>query len=151
MSYQNESFSSKWELPFLLSPSSITQGRMGARKVALILMKNSQFDRTPQYLPASVRFHFDCRHTWSTTGRLVLLSLCKDDVQNRTLKEQKKERYTFSANIDKQYRSNILLTRAGYTCTASRCSTPLNTWFTPHNTTYTYLISKINFEKRIKR
>ena len=33
----------------LLSPSFITQGRMGARKAALILMKNSHFDRTPQY------------------------------------------------------------------------------------------------------
>ena len=34
---------------FLLSPSFITQGRMGVRKIALILMKNSHFDRTPQY------------------------------------------------------------------------------------------------------
>ena len=31
---------------FLLSPSSITRGRMGASKAALILMKNSHFDRT---------------------------------------------------------------------------------------------------------
>ena len=35
---------------FLLSPSSITQGRMGASKAALILMENSHFDRTLQYL-----------------------------------------------------------------------------------------------------
>ena len=50
VSYQIESFSSKWELPSLLSPSFITQGRMGASKAALILMKNSHFDRTPQYM-----------------------------------------------------------------------------------------------------
>ena len=43
---------SKWEFfikmraAFLLYPSFITQGRMGASKVALILMKNSRFDRT---------------------------------------------------------------------------------------------------------
>ena len=34
---------------YLLSPSFITQGRMGASKAALILMKNSHFDRTLQY------------------------------------------------------------------------------------------------------
>ena len=34
---------------FLLSPSFITQGRMGARKAALILMKVSHFDRTLRY------------------------------------------------------------------------------------------------------
>ena len=39
VSYQNEIFSSKWELPPLLSPSFITQGRMEARRAALILMK----------------------------------------------------------------------------------------------------------------
>ena len=45
---------SKWEFfikmraAFLLSLSSITQGRMGASKAALILMKNSHFDRTLQ-------------------------------------------------------------------------------------------------------
>ena len=49
VSYQNESFSSKWELPSLLSPSFITRGRMEARRAALILIKNSHFDRTPQY------------------------------------------------------------------------------------------------------
>ena len=31
---------------FLLSPSSITRGRMGTSKAALILMKNSHLDRT---------------------------------------------------------------------------------------------------------
>ena len=50
VSYQNESFSLDWELPSLLSPSFITRGRMEARKAALILMKNSHFDRTPQYI-----------------------------------------------------------------------------------------------------
>ena len=46
---------SKWEFfikiraAFLLSPSFITQGWIGARKAALILMKHSHFDRTPQY------------------------------------------------------------------------------------------------------
>ena len=45
VSYQIASFSSKWELPALLSPSFITRGREGAK--ALILMKHSQFDRTP--------------------------------------------------------------------------------------------------------
>ena len=45
---------SKWEYfikmraAYLLSPSFITQGRMGASKAALILMKNSHFDRTLQ-------------------------------------------------------------------------------------------------------
>ena len=34
---------------FLLSPSFINQGRMGASKAALILMKNCHFDRTTQY------------------------------------------------------------------------------------------------------
>ena len=34
---------------YLLSPSIITRGRMGASKAALILMKNSHFDRTLQY------------------------------------------------------------------------------------------------------
>ena len=33
----------------MLSPSFITQGRMEARQTALILMKNSHFDRTPRY------------------------------------------------------------------------------------------------------
>ena len=49
VSYQNESFSSKWELPSLLSPFLITRGRMDARRVALILMKISHFDRTPHW------------------------------------------------------------------------------------------------------
>ena len=46
---------SKWEIfikmraAFLLSSSSITQGRMGESKAALILMKNSHFDGTLQY------------------------------------------------------------------------------------------------------
>ena len=46
---------SKWEFfikmraAFLLSPSFITIGRMGASKAALILLKNSHFDRTLQY------------------------------------------------------------------------------------------------------
>ena len=48
VSNQIESFSSKWKLLSFLSPSFITGGRMEARKVALILMKNSHFDRTPQ-------------------------------------------------------------------------------------------------------
>ena len=39
----------KMRAAILLSPSSITQGRMGATKAALILMKHSHFDRTPQY------------------------------------------------------------------------------------------------------
>ena len=34
---------------FLLSPSSLARERMGASKAALILMKNSHFDRTLQY------------------------------------------------------------------------------------------------------
>ena len=47
---------SKWEFfikmraAFLLSPSSITWGRMGASKAALISMKNSHFDRILQYI-----------------------------------------------------------------------------------------------------
>ena len=41
-----------------------------------------------------------------------------------------------------------ILTRAGYTCTAYRCTTPVNTRFTSPNTTYTYLISKTKFEKK---
>ena len=40
---------SNWELPSLLSPSFIARGRMEARRAALILMKNSRFNRTPQY------------------------------------------------------------------------------------------------------
>ena len=34
---------------FLLPPSFMTQGRMGARKAAPILMKSSHFDTTVQY------------------------------------------------------------------------------------------------------
>ena len=49
VSYQNEFFI-KMRAAYLLSPSSITQGRMGASKAALILMKNSHFDRTLQYI-----------------------------------------------------------------------------------------------------
>ena len=49
VSYQSERFSSKWELPFL-HPSSLELWRKErARKAALILMKNSQFDRTLRY------------------------------------------------------------------------------------------------------
>ena len=50
---------SKWEFfikmraAYLLSPSFITRGRMGASKAALILMKNSHFDRTLQYFTAN--------------------------------------------------------------------------------------------------
>ena len=33
----------------MISPYSITRGKMGPRKTALILMKHSHFDRTPQY------------------------------------------------------------------------------------------------------
>ena len=47
VSYQNESFFIKMRAAFLFSLSSITRGRMGASKAALILMKNSHFDRTP--------------------------------------------------------------------------------------------------------
>ena len=50
VSYQIESFSSKWELPSLLSPFFITRGRMRASRAALILMKISHFDRTPLYI-----------------------------------------------------------------------------------------------------
>ena len=38
----------KLRAAFLLSPSFIAQGRMGARKAALILMNHFHFDRTPQ-------------------------------------------------------------------------------------------------------
>ena len=49
VSYQNESFSSKWELS-VLPPSSLELWRKErARKAALSLMKNSQFDRTVRY------------------------------------------------------------------------------------------------------
>ena len=47
---------SKWEFfnkmraAYFLSPSFVTWGRMGASRAALILMKNSHFDRTLQYL-----------------------------------------------------------------------------------------------------
>ena len=40
---------------YLLSPSFITRGRMGASKAALILMKNSHFDRTLQYYFSQIR------------------------------------------------------------------------------------------------
>ena len=50
MSYQNESFSSKWEQPFLLPSSLVLWRKERARKAALILMKNSHFDRTLRYL-----------------------------------------------------------------------------------------------------
>jgi len=43
---------------YLLSPSIITRGRMGASKAALILMKNSYFDRTLQYLCSLVSSSF---------------------------------------------------------------------------------------------
>ena len=52
----------KWEYfikmraAYLLSPSFITRGRMGASKAALILMKNSHFDRTLQYLQSLLFF-----------------------------------------------------------------------------------------------
>ena len=48
VSYQIQSFSSKWELPSLLSTSFITLGGMEAIKAALILTKNSHFDSTSQ-------------------------------------------------------------------------------------------------------
>ena len=41
---------------YLLSPSFITRGRMGASKAALILMKNSHFDRTLQYSSRKNKF-----------------------------------------------------------------------------------------------
>ena len=44
----------------MLSPSFITRGRMEARKAALILMKNSQFDRTLWYF-------------WAVTGKLFFV------------------------------------------------------------------------------
>ena len=68
VSYQNESFSSKWELP-LLPPSSLELWRKErAGKAALILMKNSQFDRTLRYMTSSVALRipiaqFYCRST----------------------------------------------------------------------------------------
>jgi len=48
---------------YLLSPSFILRERMGASKAALVLMKNSQFDRTLQYLvlkcnPSEIRICF---------------------------------------------------------------------------------------------
>ena len=46
----NWEFFIKMRAAFLLSPSCITQGRMVVRKAALILMKHSHFDRTPQYV-----------------------------------------------------------------------------------------------------
>ena len=89
VSYQNESFSSKWELPSLLSPSFITQGRMEARKAILILMKISHFDRTPLYrcTPANLCTIFQvdqvsitaCHEYWAVVGcemylKFVILS-----------------------------------------------------------------------------
>ena len=44
---------------YLLSPSFITQGRMGASKAALILMKNSHFDSTlQQQIKLHLKSHF---------------------------------------------------------------------------------------------
>ena len=49
VSYQSESFSSKWEL-LSLPPSSLELWRKErAKKAALILLKNSHFDRTLRY------------------------------------------------------------------------------------------------------
>ena len=42
-------------------PSFISQGRMGARKLALILMINSHFDRTPQYVHETESINKDYR------------------------------------------------------------------------------------------
>ena len=39
----------KMKTAYLLSPSFITRGRVGACKAALILMKSSHFDRTLRY------------------------------------------------------------------------------------------------------
>ena len=90
VSYQIESFSSKWELPSLLPPSIIIRGRMEAIKAALILMKNSHFDRTPHYLTychpwdchARIQFHcivsmeYDIHWVWrakSNKGSNILV------------------------------------------------------------------------------
>ena len=65
---------SKWEFfikmraAFLLSPSSITRGRMGASKAALILMKNSHFDRTLQY-SCVPKLHFEPKLLEKNSGR----------------------------------------------------------------------------------
>ena len=85
--YQNESFSSKWELSFW-PPSSLELWRNErARRAALILMKNSQFDRTLWYFfcencnfslkcPARLQvkvacevIHLPCWKVWQTVGR----------------------------------------------------------------------------------
>ena len=56
VSYQNESFSSKWELPFL-PPSSLELWReLRARKAALTLMKSFHFDWTLRYLTKTNAF-----------------------------------------------------------------------------------------------
>ena len=44
----------KMRAAFLALSSFITRGRMGARKAALIWMKNSNFDRTSQYLSVRI-------------------------------------------------------------------------------------------------
>ena len=49
---------------YLLSPSFITRGRMGASKAALILMKNSHFDRTLQYELFTILITNPCRPIW---------------------------------------------------------------------------------------
>ena len=60
-------FSAKWELP-LLPPSFLELWRNErARKAALILMKNSQFDRT-------LRYKFD-HANWKKVGHTLTLSL----------------------------------------------------------------------------
>ena len=71
VSYQSESFSSKWELPFL-PPSSLKLWRKErAKQAALILMKNSHFDRT-------LRYRFSCLEIFRFCDnvRLKLQSHC---------------------------------------------------------------------------
>ena len=76
VSYQIESFSSKWELPSLLSPSFITQGRMEAIKAAFILMKNSHFERTPQHtIKICVSYFWRCPETSRPSKTYLTMSL----------------------------------------------------------------------------
>ena len=48
----------------MLSPSFIFQGRVGASKAALILMKHSHFDRTPQYAIENSSGNFGVGKEW---------------------------------------------------------------------------------------
>ena len=54
----------KMRAAYLLSPSFIIRGRMGASKAALILMKNSHFDRTLQYELFTILITNPCRPFW---------------------------------------------------------------------------------------